>query len=105
MRLMQSKVSAAVLAPDYGKKMSPGTVVDLDECLPGGGVLADVVNAAWFESIAPAVEPRVEAVVIVGPDAVSVSETMATHPAFGRMRTPRGSSTPVTPAHEETDNG
>ena len=49
MRLMQSKVSAAVLAPDYGKTMSPGTVVDLDECLPGGGVLADVVNAAWFE--------------------------------------------------------
>lgn len=44
-------VSAAVLAPEYGKTLTIGQVVDLDERLPGGGTLADVTDASWFEML------------------------------------------------------
>lgn len=54
MRQMRCLVSAAVLAPDYGKTLTVGQVVDLDERLPGGGALADVTRPEWFEEMAPA---------------------------------------------------
>lgn len=42
-----------VQAPDYGKNLTVGQVVDLDERLPGGGTLADVTRPEWFEDLAP----------------------------------------------------
>jgi hypothetical protein len=45
-----------VTAPNFGLELVPGRVVDLDQGLPNGGVLADQVQAAWFEPIEP--EPR-----------------------------------------------
>ena len=49
-------VSCAVLAPDYGRVLVPGEVVDLAERLPAGGTLADAVRPEWFASIEPAAD-------------------------------------------------
>lgn len=58
MRQKRCKVGAAILAHDYGKTLIIGQVVDLDERLPGGGTLADVIDAEkrpdWFEEVEPA---------------------------------------------------
>ena len=51
MRPMISRVTASIVAPDYGKVLSPGLVVDLDERLPAGGSVADAVRAEWFEAM------------------------------------------------------
>ena len=59
MRQKRCKVGAAILAHDYGKTLTVGQVVDLDERLPSGGVLADLVRLEWFEDLAP-VPPEAE---------------------------------------------
>lgn len=59
-RLGRSRVSAAVTAPDFGVSLTPGQVVDLDQRLPRGGVLADVVCGDWFELIEEAPAPALE---------------------------------------------
>ena len=48
MRQMRCRVGAAVLAPNYGKTLTIGQVVDVDERLPSGGTLADVTHPDWF---------------------------------------------------------
>ena len=55
MRQMRCKLigGARVTAPDYGMNLIVGQVVDLDERLPCGGVLADVVHPDWFEALSP----------------------------------------------------
>jgi hypothetical protein len=71
---MVSRVTAAVMAPDYGRQLTPGAVVDLDERLPGGGTLADHVRLEWFELM---------------PDAASApAKKIATKPAAPAMTEP-----------------
>ena len=48
MRQRRCLVGAAVMAPDYGRTLVIGHLVDLDERLPQGGTLADVVREDWF---------------------------------------------------------
>jgi hypothetical protein len=72
-----------ITAPNFGLELVPGRVVDLDQGLPNGGVLADQVQPEWFEPIAPELTPR---------------------------RRPGGRSettdlTPVTPAAQENTDG
>jgi len=50
--------NARVGAPNFGLDLVPGLIVDLDQGLPNGGVLADVVRADWFEAIVPEARPR-----------------------------------------------
>lgn len=57
MRPMISRVTASIVAPNYGRMLTPGQVVDLDEHLPHGGTVGDLVDLDWFELIpAPAPE-------------------------------------------------
>lgn len=50
MRQMRCRVGGVrIQASDYGLNLTPGLVVDLDERLPAGGTLAEVVRAEWFE--------------------------------------------------------
>lgn len=58
MRQMRSLVHAAIQAPDYGRTLAVGQVVDLDERLPQGGTLADLVKVEWFEPVGPEARPR-----------------------------------------------
>jgi hypothetical protein len=54
---MISRVAASVLAPNFGRQLTPGAVVDLDERLPGGGTLADHVRVDWFDPMPEPVAP------------------------------------------------
>jgi hypothetical protein len=45
------------MAPDFGRQLTPGAIVDLDERLPGGGTLADHVRLDWFEPLADTAGP------------------------------------------------
>lgn len=75
MRPMRSRVSFAALAPDYGRTVAIGQVVDLDEGLPAGGTLADLVRPEWFEDApstapdAPEARPRRRAATVPVPPA------------------------------------
>lgn len=59
MRQMRCRIGGVTItAPNFGLELVPGRVVDLDQGLPNGGVLADQVQAEWFEPIAPDPTPR-----------------------------------------------
>ena len=59
MRQMRCRIGGVTItAPNFGLELVPGRVVDLDQGLPNGGVLADQVRAEWFETITPEPEPR-----------------------------------------------
>jgi hypothetical protein len=58
MRQVRCRIGAVTItAPNYGLELVPGRVVDLDQRLPNGGVLADQVQAEWFEPLAPEPTP------------------------------------------------
>lgn len=38
---------------EFGRRLGPGQVVDLDERLSAGVTLRDVVDESWFESVEP----------------------------------------------------
>lgn len=91
MRQMRCVMSGSVLAPEYSRPLVPGEVYDLDERLPQGGRLADVVRLAWFAPLAPP-PPLASAV-------AAVPSRPAAHPApAASTKVQKRSATPLAPA-------
>lgn len=50
-------VALSIVAPDYGRTCAIGDTVEMDERLPTGGVLGDIVRPEWFEDLVTADTP------------------------------------------------